>query len=330
MAEISVIVPVYKVEAYLGRCVDSILAQSFPDFDLVLVNDGSPDRCGQLCEEYARQDSRITVIHRENGGLSAARNTGIEWALAHSDSRYLNFVDSDDWIHPRCLELLLAAAKDMGVSVSVCGHTQALGLGQPPFDPLEPLPQPTVMDAESFLVNREWDFNYAWGKLYRKELFQTLRYPVGKIFEDTFTTYRALFAENRLAFLDAGLYYYFKNDAGITRSLWKPRELVIFDAMREQMAFYQQQGYSRAAEKEHRLYLNHYVFQISRIQANKADLRKNKPWLRRLRRELRQLLREEPGPLSARGKPYFYQAVHPHRMRLYRLKQRLLRKLRRA
>ena len=87
MAAISVIVPIYKVEAFLHRCVDSILAQSFSDFDLVLVDDGSPDSCGDICEEYARRDGRIHVIHQKNGGLSAARNTGIDWAQANSDSR---------------------------------------------------------------------------------------------------------------------------------------------------------------------------------------------------------------------------------------------------
>ena len=92
---VSVIVPVYKVEKYIHRCVDSILAQSFRDFELILVDDGSPDNCGAICEEYAAKDSRIHVIHQANGGLSAARNTGIEWALAHSDSQWLTFIDRD-------------------------------------------------------------------------------------------------------------------------------------------------------------------------------------------------------------------------------------------
>ena len=106
MANISVIVPVYKVEDFLSRCVDSILRQSYSDFDLILVDDGSPDRCGQMCEAYARQDSRVHVIHQENGGLSAARNSGIDWAIAHSGSRWLAFVDSDDWVHPDFLKVL--------------------------------------------------------------------------------------------------------------------------------------------------------------------------------------------------------------------------------
>ena len=106
MGRISVIVPVYKVENYLHRCVDSILGQSFADFELILVDDGSPDNCGSICDAYAVKDSRIRVIHQENGGLSAARNAGIDWVFAHSDSQWLTFIDSDDWIHGSFLQIL--------------------------------------------------------------------------------------------------------------------------------------------------------------------------------------------------------------------------------
>ena len=103
MPQISVIVPVYKVEPYLRRCVDSILGQTFTDFELILVDDGSPDNCPAICDEYARKDTRVHVIHQENGGLSAARNAGIDWAFANSDSQWLTSVDSDEWVHPEML-----------------------------------------------------------------------------------------------------------------------------------------------------------------------------------------------------------------------------------
>ena len=116
MAKISIVVPVYKVEKYLYRCVKSILEQTFFDFDLVLVDDGSPDSCGELCDEYAATDKRIQVIHQKNGGLSAARNSGIELCLKNSDSEWITFIDSDDWVHPRYLELLYEAAIETGLS----------------------------------------------------------------------------------------------------------------------------------------------------------------------------------------------------------------------
>ena len=111
MPQISVIVPIYKVEQYLERCVDSILNQTFTDFELVLVDDGSPDNCGAICDEYAKKNERIVVIHKENGGLSDARNAGIEWALNNSGSEWITFIDSDDWVHIDYLEYLYNSAK---------------------------------------------------------------------------------------------------------------------------------------------------------------------------------------------------------------------------
>ena len=110
MAVISVITPIYNTEKLLGRCVDSILRQTFRDFELILVDDGSTDGSGRLCDELAARDSRIVALHQNNSGVGAARNTGLDWVFGNSDSRWITFVDSDDWIHPRMLELLLNAA----------------------------------------------------------------------------------------------------------------------------------------------------------------------------------------------------------------------------
>lgn len=117
MPELSIIVPVYKVENYLPRCIESILAQTFTDFELILIDDGSPDRCGEICDEYAAKDSRIVVIHQKNQGVSAARNAGLDAARG----TYLGFVDSDDWIEPEMYQEMLHAAKSKGVDLVICG-----------------------------------------------------------------------------------------------------------------------------------------------------------------------------------------------------------------
>ena len=119
---ISVIVPVYKVEKYIHRCIDSILAQTFSDFELILVDDGSPDNCGRICDEYALKDNRIHVIHKENGGLSDARNAGIDWAFEHSDSEWITFIDSDDWVHKKYLESLINGAINTNSDVVIGGY----------------------------------------------------------------------------------------------------------------------------------------------------------------------------------------------------------------
>lgn len=117
MPELSIIVPVYKVEKYLPRCIDSILAQTFGDFELILIDDGSPDGCGRICDEYARKDKRIVVIHQKNMGVSAARNAGLDIARG----RYIGFVDSDDWIEPQMYEAMMDAIRENGADMAVCG-----------------------------------------------------------------------------------------------------------------------------------------------------------------------------------------------------------------
>lgn len=324
--KISVIVPVYRVEKYICRCVDSILAQTFRDFELILVDDGSPDRCGAICEEYAEKDPRVRVIHRENGGLSAARNSGIAWALANSESRYFTFIDSDDWVHPQFLEILLYSLEVSGAEASMVGrvYTDTFSSDMRLF---ETRPEPELFSGEDLFLSREWDFNYAWGKLYRKEDFRELRYPEGKNFEDVFTTYQVFFSVNKIALTDAELYFYFRNEEGISHSPWNPKELVIFEGMRQQMAFYQANGYPRAYEKEHWLYLNHYAYQLSRIRENKADLEQNRHYVRQLRREMMNIIRDSNGKYNRKNMPQCYAAAYPRLTECRRLADAAVRTL---
>ncbi len=326
MAIISVIVPVYKVEKYLKRCVDSILAQTYQDFELILVDDGSPDRCGEMCEDYAIQDNRITVLHRENGGLSAARNTGIDWSFTNSNSEYLTFIDSDDWIHPQYLELLFRAADEKRVPVSICGFDRPDEMDQKVMIPVVDF-SVEEMDAETLLVDHVWNFNYAWGKLYQKQYFQHVRYPEGKNFEDTFTTYKVLFAGKKVVLIDKPLYFYFKNEAGITRSPWTPKELVVFEAMKNQLSFYRKNGYTRALEKEEYLYVNHFAYQISRIRENKPDLKQNQTYLHQLRKEMMKMVHQNPERFGYRKMPQCYEAAYPNLMKVYHQVGGILRKI---
>ena len=316
MGVISIIVPVYKVEKYLKRCVDSILEQTFRDFELILVDDGSPDQCGRICETYAEKDGRIIVLHRKNGGLSAARNTGLDWMFANSESSYVTFIDSDDWIHSLYLETLLGAIEKNNTGVSVAGFQRMDEYQADTIDKLYRFPE-EVMGAEDFFLNHEWNFNYAWGKLYRREYLRHVRYPVGKNFEDTFTTYKVLFAGKTVAFIDFPLYYYFYNTEGISHSLWNPSELVVMEGIREQIRFYKENGFSRALEKEKQLYINHYAYQICRIRANTAELKKNRKYIKVLRKEMMRLIRQYPEKYGYRKMPYCYEAAYPKLMKIY-------------
>ena len=189
MAEITLVIPVYKVEDYINRCVDSVIAQTYKDFDVVLIDDGSPDNCGSICELYAGKDSRIHVIHQKNGGLSAARNAGIEWSLKYSDSRWLGCIDSDDWVHPQYLEALYSAVSELKTDLSICGHYKTNG---------EDLPEITgytfrICDVRSYYLDNIVSATVSWGKLIKKSCFAALRFPEGKIHEDEFTSYKILF-----------------------------------------------------------------------------------------------------------------------------------------
>jgi len=238
MPVISVIVPVYKVEPYLRRCIDSILFQTFTDFDLILVDDGSPDNCGTICDEYARKDNRVQVIHQENGGLSAARNAGIEWSFAHSDSEWITFIDSDDWIHKLYLESLYNASNSCDTAISACNYLETQN---------NEIDDISKITAKKCRTNEYWKSpmlaTVAWGKLYRKDCFINVRFPVGRIHEDEYTTYKVLFEHEYVSVIDQPLYVYYQNMEGITRRPWNPQRLDCFDALEAQIVYFIDKGY---------------------------------------------------------------------------------------
>lgn len=211
---LSVIVPVYNVAPYLARCVDSILNQSYPSLELILVDDGSQDDSGKLCDEYAARDSRVRVIHKENGGLSSARNAGLDAAAGE----YLTFVDSDDWIEPDSYGPMIAlleqndAALVCGGRYDVDGKTGEKTLG------LCPKKQECLSAGE--MVGRIflWDGcdSSACDKLYRRRLFASLRYPEGKVCEDVCVTYRIVLEGGTAVLWDRPFYNYYHRPDSIT------------------------------------------------------------------------------------------------------------------
>ena len=212
---ISIIVPVYKVEEYLRRCIDSILSQTYKDFELILVDDGSPDNCGAICDEYAQKDSRITVIHKENGGLSSARNAGLE--IAKGD--YIGFVDSDDEIAPRCYEALHYFMETDGSDIVTYNHNSI-----PDTDKWIPMGENrVVVDSETVL--REFSDKYykmigdtVMTKLYKKKIFNNLRFKEGIIYEDTAILPYSIKESHRITVLTFSFYYYTFSEGSIMRS----------------------------------------------------------------------------------------------------------------
>lgn len=252
MAQISVIVPVYKVESYLHRCVESILRQTFNNFDLILIDDGSPDNCGMICDEYAENDSRIHVIHQQNTGLSAARNSGIEWSFRHSDSKWLTFIDSDDWVHPEMLQILYDAVCQTNLPISICGYYKTEGKG---LEIDSSQIKTKIWKTEDFYLEKTVNATVAWGKLYKRECFETIRFPAGKIHEDEYVSYKVLFNYPKVAVVDAALYAYFQNHESIMHSKWNPKKLDGLKALEIQMNFFKKRNMKEIYKDRLRAYI---------------------------------------------------------------------------
>ncbi len=221
---ISVIVPVYRVEKYLPACIDSILNQTFTDFELILVDDGSPDRCPEICDEAAERDARVRVIHQANAGLSAARNAGIE--VAHGT--WLSFVDSDDYIAPQFYEKLYQTAQRTDADCVMCSVQNVDESGKPIDSALMRVADEVKTGQEVLRkIGRDDVTPYltAWNKLYRRKLFNTLRYPAGRQNEDVFVFAELFCQVQRAACVAEPLYFYRKRIDSIMNSAVTLRNL---------------------------------------------------------------------------------------------------------
>ena len=242
---ISVIVPVYKVEPYLRKCIDSVLAQTFEDFELILIDDGSPDNCGKICDEYAAADCRVKVIHQANGGLSAARNTGIDYAMEHSDSEYITFIDSDDWVANTYLERLYEGVK-RGAEISVVGIARAFD--ENTIVRLRPERKWRILSVENYWLVPDDNKESAWAKLYKKNLFCDVRFPVGRVSEEVFTTHKLVFAAKNVAVRGGAYYMYLSRSGSITTKAGEQHKRDLVDAGLAQYEYIKAKGFARATE----------------------------------------------------------------------------------
>lgn len=214
---LSVIIPVYNVEAYLERCVTSIISQDYTNLEIILVDDGSPDKSGQMCDQYAEKDLRIRVIHKTNGGLSSARNAGL--AVAKGD--YISFVDSDDSIMPNMYSTMVRIIEENGLDILACGvrRIKKGKITEPVFD--EKINIMTGYDAMvDCLAN---DGGAVWNKIYTKDAIGSVRFPEGRIFEDSAVTYLFMANSRKVGYISKAFYCYYYNGNSITQTSFKPK-----------------------------------------------------------------------------------------------------------
>ena len=246
---ISIIIPVYKVEKYLEKCIESVLKQTYTNLQIILVDDGSPDNCGKICYEYAKKDSRIEVIHKANGGLSDARNVGISKAKG----RYIGFVDSDDYIKEDMYEILLNLIKKYDADVSICNLYDVIDGNECIRNKENGIREYSRIDILKEILLDKNIQSYAWNKLYKKELFDEIKYPIGKKYEDIGTTFYLFEKCNKIVVTSEPEYYYLKRADSLVNNV---TESTILDYTE---IIIQRYLYIKQNIKELRKYNNYYL-----------------------------------------------------------------------
>lgn len=246
---ISVIVPVYKVEKYLEKCIESIIKQTYTNLQIILVDDGSPDNCGKICDEYAKKDSRIEVIHKINGGLSDARNVGINRA----NGRYIGFVDSDDYIKEDMYEKLINLIKEYDADISICNLYDVIDGNECIRNKDNGIHEYSRIDILKEILLDKNIQSYAWNKLYKKELFDEIKYPIGKKYEDIGTTFYLFEKCNKIVVTSEPEYYYLKRADSLVNNV---TESTILDYTE---IIIQRYLYIKQNIKELRKYNNYYL-----------------------------------------------------------------------
>lgn len=231
---ISIIVPVYNAERYLARCVDSVLGQTYPSWELILVDDGSFDRSPTICDEYVGRDGRIKVVHKKNGGLSSARNVGLDMMRGE----YVTFLDSDDYWHPCYLEVLLNLVEEKQADIAQCDFVRGDSSVFPTIQ-LEKAQAKEYSNESIFTLYAAKIIVCA--KLYKSKLWDGLRMPEGKINEDDFTTWKLYYRAQKIVVSPLPLYYYYVNTSSIMAKQKKTPRLDFIEAYQERIGFFEKE-----------------------------------------------------------------------------------------
>lgn len=260
---ISIIVPIYNAEKYLKRCIGSILEQTFEDFELILIDDGSPDNCGRICDIYSEKDRRIRVFHQKNQGQAAARNHAVQEAKG----KYVCFVDADDVIHPQMIEVLYKAISGNNVQISVCGAFEGSDLPESFFGKKAYNVQILNINEEELLRLYKGKYVYwvPWAKMIEKSIVLKYPFPEGRKYEDNAVVYKWLCNSREIALCDGELYFYFVNNSGTTKSQYSLKVLDCLLALKEQADYYRKIGNYRMLQEIVPRYVKESICERNRI-----------------------------------------------------------------
>ena len=282
---ISIVVPIYNVENYLRMCLDSIQNQTYQNFECLLINDGSPDNSADICREYVAKDSRFRYFEKENGGLSSARNYGIDRA----EGSFITFVDSDDWLEHDALDRLYDALKKENADISIGRYNcydesrcQYLFYDSNPDDSLEVIEGKEIIHREGVEEMRNGNWTVAYLKLFKRELLQDLPFPIGKITEDTYWTWKVLLRASKVVYLNRCIYWYRVGLTGTLSNTWSEKRIYDeIEAREEKIAILASLGYDLT---------NHILVYKSRLQRVIAKLEEQNMQLTEIYRRMMEKL----------------------------------------
>jgi glycosyltransferase involved in cell wall biosynthesis len=234
--KISIIVPIYNVEQYLRKCIDSLIKQTFTNIQIILVDDGATDSCPEICDEYAKKDNRIKVIHKQNGGLSDARNAGMRAASGD----YIAFIDSDDYVSGRMFEVLINIMLERNCDIVECDALKVYGNKEDVDENICNLGSITEYNNEKALNTLMLEENLTqtvWNKLYKADLIKDIYFEIGKINEDEFWTYQVFGKAQKIVKINAPLYYYLQRQGSIMNGEYNIKRLDCLEALYMRMNY---------------------------------------------------------------------------------------------
>ena len=319
MPLISVIVPVYNCEKYIEACVNSVLNQTFADFEIILVDDGSPDDSGKLCDQLAEKNNKIVVLHQKNQGQAAARNNGVKIARGE----WLNFLDSDDLIHPQMLERLYNAVIENNVNLAMCSAVQDEKLPDDFYAEKKVEFKNLEMNEDNFLcLCKDLKYYYwvVWGKLIHKSIYEKHPLTEGRIYEDNAIVCKWLYKAKKVTLTHAPMYFYYTNNSGTTKKAFTKKQLDVLWAFKEQLDFFYSLGYKKMTE-----HLATYYFEISANMLYRAKTENAKeliPIIKKKEKEIKKQYRKFI-KLNINQKLYYYERTNKPMFYITRLKRRL-------
>nr|WP_022768216.1 glycosyltransferase family 2 protein [Butyrivibrio sp. NC2007] len=297
---VSVIVPIYNVKEYLERCVNSILNQSYENLDIILVDDGSNDGSEEICDFFARKDKRVNVIHQENRGVAAARNTG----LNNCKGELICFVDSDDYVHQDYILYLYSKMEDNNCDICMCYHVVTEDWdykGSVNWDaPIHVYTREEIFDR--FYTDMHGSIIMLWNKIIRKDCIGNIRFDEGFIHEDEGTTFKILYNARKIAFSNEALYYYFSRDESITGIPYDKKRLDILKAYENRLSFYKDNSEKILYDRECQYYLSEILANYYKV----SKLLKDKSILNELRNKYRKVYNMADRTSWSKGRRILY------------------------